>query len=292
MPYTSMPHTSMPHAIATVTLPSGEAVPVLGQGTWTIADRGRDPAGVVSALRRGIDLGMRLIDTAEMYGEGASEELVGKAVAGRRDEVFIVTKVYPHNADARGAVVACERSLSRLGTDRIDLYLLHWRGGVPLAETVGAFERLKGQGKVRHWGVSNFDLDDMRELMAVEGGANVAANQVLYNCGRRGIEFDLMPWLAGRGIPVMAYSPIEQGSLLAAPVLAAVARRHPGATPAQVALAFTLRRGGVVAIPQMAHLAHVEENRPAADLVLTGEDLAEIDRAFPPPGRKKPLAMI
>lgn len=279
-------------AIATTTLPTGETIPVLGQGTWTIADRPARRAEATRALRAGLDLGMTLIDTAEMYGDGAAEELIGEALQGRHDEAFLVTKVYPHNAGRRSAVEACERSLRRLGTDRIDLYLLHWRGSIPLGETVGAFERLKAEGKIRHWGVSNFDVDDLGELLEVEGGANVAANQVLYNCGRRGIEFDLMSWQAARGIPVMAYSPIEQGRLPSHPALAAVAARHPGATPAQVALAWTLRGGNVCAIPQMGSPAHVEENRPAAALVLTAEDLAEIDRAFPPPRAKRALAML
>ncbi len=281
----------MTQPIPTTTLPGGEALPVLGQGTWTIADRPARRAATVAALRAGLDAGMTLIDTAEMYGDGASEELIGEAIAGRRDEAFLVSKVYPHNAGRRGAVAACEASLRRLKTDRLDLYLLHWRGGVPLAETVEVFERLVAAGKIRRWGVSNFDVDDMEELLAA-GGEAVAVNQVLYNCGRRGIEFDLIPWQAARGIPVMAYSPIEQGRLPRHPALAAIAARHPGATAAQVALAFTLRRGGVVAIPQMSTPAHVAENRPAADLVLTAEDLVEIDRAFPPPARKRPLDML
>jgi len=278
--------------IATTTLPTGEAIPVLGQGTWTIADRPARRAEAIRALQAGIDSGMTLIDTAEMYGDGASEELVGEALNGRRDAAFIVTKVYPHNAGARSAVEACERSLRRLGTDRIDLYLLHWRGSIPLAETVGAFQRLKAEGKLRHWGVSNFDVDDMEELLAVDGGAGVAANQVLYNCGRRGIEFDLLGWQAKRGIPVMAYSPIEQGRLPKHAALVAIAARHPGATPAQVALAWTLRGGHVCAIPQMGSPAHIQENRPAAALALTADDLAEIDQAFPPPRAKRSLAML
>lgn len=281
----------MTQPIPIVSLPTGETIPVLGQGTWTIADRPARRAEAVTALRAGIDAGMTLIDTAEMYGDGASEELVGEAVAGRRDAVFLVSKVYPHNAGRQSAIAACERSLRRLKVDCLDLYLLHWRGSIPLAETVGAFERLTADGKIRHWGVSNFDCDDMEELLA-EGGSAVAVNQVLYNCGRRGIEFDLMPWQDERGIPVMAYSPIEQGRLPRHPVLAAIAARHPGATAAQVALAFTLRRGGVVAIPQMATPSHVAENRPAADLRLSPEDLAEIDRAFPPPTRRRSLDML
>ncbi len=281
----------MTQPLPTIALPDGEAIPVLGQGTWTIADRPARREAAVAALRAGLDAGMRLIDTAEMYGDGASEELIGEAVAGRRDEAFLVSKVYPHNAGRRSAIAACEASLRRLKTDRLDLYLLHWHGGIPLAETVEAFERLVADGKIRRWGVSNFDVDDMEELVAA-GGEAVAVNQVLYNCGRRGIEFDLIPWQTARGIPVMAYSPIEQGRLPRHPALAAIATRHPGATPAQVALAFTLRLGGVVAIPQMSTPAHVAENRLAADLVLTPADLAEIDRAFPPLARKRPLDML
>ncbi len=287
-----MPEASATTPIATTTLPTGEAIPVLGQGTWTIADKAARRSEAIRAVRSGLDSGMTLIDTAEMYGDGASEELVGEALKGRRDQAFIVTKVYPHNAGRRGAIEACERSLRRLDTDRIDLYLLHWRGSIPLTETVGAFDKLKAAGKIRHWGVSNFDVDDLEELIEVEGGENVAANQVLYNCGRRGIEFDLMPWQARRGIPVMAYSPIEQGKLPRHPALVAVAARHPGATPAQVALAWTLRGGSVCAIPQMGSLAHIAENRPAAGLALTAEDLAEIDRAFPPPRAKRALSML
>jgi diketogulonate reductase-like aldo/keto reductase len=278
-------------SVPTIRLPDGTAVPVLGQGTWTIADRAARRAAAVAALRAGLDAGLTLIDTAEMYGDGAAEELIGEAIAGRRDEAYLVSKVYPHNAGRRSAIEACERSLRRLGTDRLDLYLLHWRGSIPLAETVAAFERLRETGKIRAWGVSNFDRDDMEELLD-EGGAAVAVNQVLYNCLRRGIEFDLLPWQAQRGIPVMAYSPVEQGRLTRDPVLAAIAARHPGATAAQVALAFTLRRGGVITIPQMASPEHITENRPAVDLTLTDQDMAEIDRAFPPPTRKRSLEMI
>lgn len=282
----------MTDAIATTTLPTGEAVPVFGQGSWTLAGRRPRRDGEIAALRLGLDLGMSLIDTAEMYGDGASEELIGEAIAGRRDEVFLVTKVYPHNAGRTSAIEACERSLKRLATDRIDLYLLHWRGAIPLAETVAAFERLRREGKIRHWGVSNFDLDDMQDLMAVEGGSNVAANQVLYNCRQRGIEFDLIGWHAARSIPVMAYSPIEQGRLLRHPALVEVAGRHGDATPAQVALAWTIRAGGIITIPQMGTVQHIRENRPAAGLTLTAEDFATLDRAFPPPRRAAPLAML
>lgn len=278
-------------SVPTTRLPDGSDVPVLGQGTWTIADRPARRASAIAALRAGLDAGLTLIDTAEMYGDGAAEALIGEALAGRRDEAYLVSKVYPHNAGRHSAIEACERSLRRLNTDRLDLYLLHWRGSIPLAETVEAFERLRETGKIRAWGVSNFDRDDMEELLD-EGGEAVAVNQVLYNCLRRGIEFDLMPWQAQRGIPVMAYSPVEQGRLTRDPVLAGIATRHPGATAAQVALAFTLRRGGVIAIPQMASPEHIAENRPAVDLTLTDQDMAEIDWAFPPPTRKRSLEMI
>jgi diketogulonate reductase-like aldo/keto reductase len=276
-------------------LPSGKEIPVLGQGTWNM---GEDPAArpdEVAALRLGLDLGMTLIDTAEMYGEGGAEEVVGEAIAGRRDEVFLVSKVYPHHADRRGVQAACERSLRRLGTERIDLYLLHWRGNVPLAETLDAFVRLREQGKIADFGVSNFDRDDMLEAAALPGGELVASNQVLYNLARRGVEWDLLPWCRERRIPVMAYSPLEsspaeQRGLLGNPQLAAVARRH-GVTPAQVALAWLLRQDGVVVIPKAVRPQHVRENRAALDLVLRPEDLVQLDAGFPAPRGQGPLAM-
>jgi diketogulonate reductase-like aldo/keto reductase len=276
-------------------LPSGSRMPVLGQGTWNM---GEDPSSrreEVAALRLGLDLGMSLVDTAEMYGEGGAEEVVGEAIAGRRDEVFLVSKVYPHHADRRGVQAACERSLRRLKTDRLDLYLLHWRGQVPLAETLDAFVRLREQGKIRDFGVSNFDLDDMLEAAALPGGELVATDQVLYNLAQRGIEWELLPWCRERRIPVMAYSPLEssfgeQAGLLANPQLGAVARRH-GVTPAQVALAWLLRQDGIVAIPKAVRPQHVRENRAALDLVLTSEDLAQLDAGFPAPHRRQPLAM-
>lgn len=277
--------------VPTLALPSREAVPVLGQGTWAMGDDARRRPDELAALRLGLDLGLTLIDTAEMYGDGASEELVGEAVAGRRDEVFLVSKVLPGNAGRDAAVRACERSLRRLKTDRIDLYLLHWRGGTPLAETVAAFEQLVAAGKIRHWGVSNLGPGDMAELEGVPGGTAVATNQVLYNLTRRGVEFDLLPYCGRRGIPVMAYSPVEQGRMLGHPALAVVAGRH-GATPAQVALAWLLRQDGVIAIPKAARPEHVRDNRGALDLVLTPGDLGELDRAFPPPERARPLEML
>lgn len=274
-----------------IELPGGELVPVLGQGTWRMGELGRRRVSEIAALRRGLELGMTLIDTAEMYADGAAEELVGEAIAGRRDDVFVVSKVLPDNASRRGTVAACERSLRRLGTDRIDMYLLHWRGGVPIEETINAFHALKRDGKIRHWGVSNFDLDDMEELSGLTGGDGVATNQVLYNLSRRGIEFNLLPWCAGRRIPVMAYSPIEQGRLLGHPVLREVALRH-GVTPAQVALSWTLRAGNVIAIPKAGTVKHVDDNRAALDLALTEEDVTALDRAFRPPRSARPLEVI
>jgi diketogulonate reductase-like aldo/keto reductase len=264
---------------------------VLGQGTWNLAEDPRRRADEIAALRLGLDLGLTLIDTAEMYGNGRSEELVGEAIAGRRDEAFLVSKVLPENATRRGTVAACERSLRRLGTDRLDLYLLHWRGPHPLEGTLEAFAALARAGKIRSWGVSNFDVSDMEELVALPGGAEVATNQVLYNLTRRGIEYDLLPWCRGRNVPITAYSPVEQGRVLGHPVLRGVADRH-GATPAQVALAWVIRQEGVLAIPKAGTPAHVRENRAALDLRLTEQDLAVLDRAFPPPAEKRPLEML
>jgi diketogulonate reductase-like aldo/keto reductase len=279
------------HAVRTTRLPSGEAIPALGQGTWGMAEDAEHHKAEVAALRLGIELGMTLIDTAEMYADGGAEVLVGEAIAGRRDELFLVSKVLPENATRLGTVAACERSLQRLGTDRLDLYLLHWRGNVPLEETLDAFAALVSDGKIRHWGVSNFDVVDMIELRGVIGGADVAVDEVLYNLMRRGIEYELMPWCRKRGIPIIAYSPIEQGRLLGHRELKSVAARH-NAKPAQVALAWLLRQDGVVAIPKAAKLVHVRENYAALELRLTRQDLAELDRAFPPPTEALPLAML
>ena len=275
----------------TLQLPGGEPVPVLGQGTWGMGEDARRRSVEAAALRHGLDLGLTLIDTAEMYGEGGAEEVVGEAVRGRRDGVFLVSKVYPHNASARGTIAACERSLKRLGTDRIDLYLLHWRGAYPLAETVAAFERLQRDGKIRYWGVSNLDADEMGELAAVPGGGACAANQVLYNPQRRGIEWDLLPWCRERGVPVMAYSPIEQGRLPTGGALGEIARAH-GCSAFQVALAWVLAQPGVLAIPKAARPEHVAANARAAAIALSAAELAMIDRSFPPPTRKRPLAML
>jgi diketogulonate reductase-like aldo/keto reductase len=239
----------------------------------------------------GIELGLTLIDTAEMYGSGGAEEVVADAIEGQRESVFLVSKVLPSNASRRGTVAACERSLRRLGTDHLDLYLLHWRSGVPLDETLEAFEQLGRSGKIRSWGVSNFDTDDMQELVELPGGTAVATNQVLYNLTRRGIEYDLLPWSLEHGIPIMAYSPVEQGRLLRHPALAAVAARHE-VSPAQVALAWVIRQDGVTAISKAVTPAHVRENRAAADLRLTAEDCVELDRAFPPPTRRRALELL
>ena len=274
-----------------VRLPDGEALPALGQGTWGMGERPGEREREVRALRLGLDLGLSLIDTAEMYGEGGAEEVVGEAIRGRRDEVFLVSKVYPHNASALGVRAACERSLKRLGTERIDLYLLHWRGSQPLAETVAAFTRLQEAGKIRHWGVSNFDTDDVEELWALPGGRACATNQVLYNVVHRGAAFDLLPWQRERGVPLMAYSPIEQRRLPKGTALDAIGERH-GVDAVAVALAWLLAQDGVVAIPKAVHPEHVEANARAADLVLTADDVAAIDRVFPPPTRKRPLAML
>ena len=267
---------------------AGRSVPRIGQGTWRM---GEDPARArqeIAALQQGIDLGLTLPDTAEMYAEGGAEEVVGAAMAGRRDQVFLVSKVYPHNASQRGVPQACERSLRRLGTDCIDLYLLHWRGQYPLEETVEAFERLREQGKIRRWGVSNFDLDDMIEL----DNAACAANQVLYNPAQRGIEFDLLPWSQAQQMPIMAYCPLAQaGQLLQHPLLAEIAERH-NATPAQVSLAWVTRHAGVIAIPKAVDPRHVQLNAAAGELSLSAADLQAIDQAFAPPTRKQHLAMV
>jgi diketogulonate reductase-like aldo/keto reductase len=280
----------MSSSVRTTVLPNGAKVPVLGQGTWKMGEDRRRRADEVAALRLGIDLGMTLIDTAEMYADGESEEVVREAIGGRRDEVFLVSKVLPSNASRAGVARACEQSLKRLGTDHIELYLLHWRGGVPLAETVAAFETLKSQGKILGWGASNFDMDDMEELASVPGGEFVQTNQVLYNLSSRGIDYDLLPKSARDGIPLMAYSPVGQGGLTRDKRLAAIGERH-GATAAQIALAWTLRHPQVIAIPKAASLGHVRDNRAALDIELTEADLAELDAAFPPPRRKRPLEM-
>lgn len=269
-----------------------ESIPVLGQGTWQLGERPGKREAELATLRLGIELGLTLIDTAEMYGDGASERLVAEAIEGRRDEVFIVTKVLPSNATSRKKIVAaCEQSLRRLKVDRIDLYLLHWRQSEDLEVVVETFAELRTAGKIRHWGVSNFDVADLEELDAVPGGKSVASNQVLYNVSRRGIEFDLLPTARERELMVMAYTPIEPARVMSNATLRAIAARHE-ATPAQIALAWLLRQPGVVAIPRTGSPDHVRENAAALDIGLTTTDLDEIDRAFPAPTKKRSLEMI
>lgn len=275
-------------AVRTTMLPSGEVIPVLGQGTWHLAEDPRRREAEIASLRLGLDLGLSVIDTAEMYADGATEELVGEAITGRRHEVFLVSKVLPQHATRSGMITACEGSLRRLGTDLLDLYLLHWRGTVPLEETLDGFAALRSRGMIRYWGVSNFDVGDMEELVALPGGSSVSTDQVLYNLMQRGIEFDLLPWCERRDIPIMAYSPIEQGRLLGHPVMKRLAEEHD-ATPSQIALAWVLRRERVVAIPKAGTPAHVRENFDALDVQLTVRDLAILDHEFPPPTHKVPI---
>jgi len=274
-----------------VALPCGETVSALGQGTWMLGDDPGRRREEVAALQRGIDLGLTLIDTAEMYGDGRSESLVGEAIAGRRDEVFVVSKVFPHNASRRAMPRSCNASLRRLGIETIDLYLLHWQGEHPLAETVQAFEALQREGKIRHWGVSNLDAELMQSLWETPGGSAVQTDQVLYNLGRRGIEWDLQPRLRERRVPLMAYSPIEQGRLLRQRALVEFARQR-AMTPAQAALAWLLAQDGVIAIPKTGKRSRLEENAGALAHTLSPDDLQELDRLFPPPRGPSPLAMI
>lgn len=275
----------------TVALPCGERVPAFGQGTWYMGDDRATRGEEIAALRLGLDLGLTLIDTAEMYGDGRAEQLIAEAIAGRRDEVFLVSKVLPDHATRRGTVAACEKSLKRLKTDRIDLYLLHWRGNVPFAETIEALLALQSAGKIRHYGVSNLEVADMQELWEVSGGAAVATNQLLYNLARRGIEWDLLPWLRERRIPVMAYSPLEQARLVKNPQLAAFARRS-GMTPAQAALAWLLANDDVIVIPKCGRRERLQENFGVLQQNLTTLQLAELDRLFPPPAGPRPLEML
>ena len=268
-----------------------EAMPRLGMGTWHLGEDRSARAAEVAALRLGFDLGLALVDTAEMYGAGGAEEVVGEAIRGRRDGVFLVSKFYPQHASRRRLAAACEASLRRLGVEAIDLYLLHWRGSVALAETVEGLERLVDAGKIRRWGVSNLDVADLEELVAVAAGGRVAANQVLYNLARRGVEFDLLPWCARRGVAVMAYSPLDEGALARNRVLAAAAARV-GATAAQLAVAWLLHRPGVTVIPKAARVEHVRELACCADIALDEETLAMLDHAFPPPRGKRPLEII
>lgn len=275
----------------TITLPAGETIPAMGLGTWHMGERIGDPAAEAKALSHGLDLGITVIDTAEMYGRGGAERVVGEAIKGRRDEVFIVSKVMPHNASHKGTIEAAEKSLQRMQIETMDLFLLHWPGRYPLADTVAAFRQLRRDGKIRHWGVSNFDTRDMEELWSVPGGDECQINQVLYNLSRRGVEWDLLPWCRRHGMPIMAYSPLEQGRLSDASALSAIAKRL-GVTPSQVALAWTLRADGVQSIPKASRLEHVEQNRAAWNLVLSPEDIAALDQAFPPPSGKRSLDIL
>ncbi len=281
----------MPDAIPATAFPDGRTVPVIGQGTWHMGENKKNAADEAKSLRHGLDLGMTLIDTAEMYADGGAERIVAEAIKGRRDDAFLVSKVLPSNASRDGTIKACEASLKRLGVDHVDLYLLHWRGRYPLRETVDAFETLKQAGKIGAWGVSNFDPDDMDELRGVTDGANLATNQVLYNLNRRGIEYDLLKDSQKSGIPVMAYSPLDEGRLLRHPDLVHIAKAHQ-ATTAQVALAFLIRNPGVIVIPKTGMPERVRENRAAVDVHLTPDDLEILDRTFPPPRTKMPLEMI
>lgn len=274
-----------------VTFADGTTVPALGQGTWMIGDDPSRADAEQAALSRGLDLGLTLIDTAEMYGDGRSERLISEVIHGRRDEVFLVSKVLPQNASDLKMVLACEKSLERLGADRLDLYLLHWEGHIPIEETVEAFQELVDEGLIVRWGVSNLDLDAMQRLEAVDGGDLCAANQLLYNLGSRGIEYDLMPWMRARDMPVMAYSPLGRGGLLQHPLIVDIADRHD-ADPAQVALAFTLLHDGVIAIPKASSVEHVEENAEALEIRFDAEDLERLDAAFPAPQTAQPLDMI
>jgi diketogulonate reductase-like aldo/keto reductase len=277
--------------IPTVTLPSGLSIPALGIGTWNMGERPGDASQEIASIRKAIELGMTVVDTAETYADGRSEDVVGKAVKSVRDEVFLVSKVHPANADTNGTIRACDSSLRRLGTDHLDLYLLHWRGSHPLEETVNAFEKLKADGKIKDWGVSNFDVDDMEDLFSVPGGNNCAANQVLYNLCRRGPEYDLLPWCQSHGVPIMAYSPIEQGRILSNHELIRIAKAYQ-ATPAQIALAFLLEREGVMPIPKSSNPDRVTENQGATALEISDEDWMALDAEFPPPNSKVPMEMI
>jgi diketogulonate reductase-like aldo/keto reductase len=277
--------------VPTIALPDGTPMPVLGVGTWGYAESPGRRRNEIDALHAALDVGLTLIDTAEMYADGGAEDLVGEALVGRRDEAFLVDKVLPSNASRRGTVEACERALRRLRTDRIDLYLLHWSGRYPLSETVQAFGELRDAGKIRAWGVSNLDVDDLDELAEVPGGGDVATDQILYNLVRRGPEWDLLPRATRDELPLMAYSPVEQGRLLDEPALREVADRH-GATPAQVALAWVLGHPGIAAIPKTATPARMAENRAALDVVLTDDDRAALDAAFPPPDGKRRLEIL
>lgn len=275
----------------TIELISGQAIPILGMGTWQMGEDARDRQSEIKALRHGLDLGLSLIDTAEMYGEGGAEEVIAEAIANCRSDVFLVSKVYPHNASKGGVIAACERSLERLKTDYLDVYLLHWRGSVPLAETLEAFQTLQQSGKIRSYGVSNFDVADMQEGISLRNGGGIVTNQVLYNLMRRGVELNLLPWCRQQGIPIMAYSPIEQGRLLNNKTLKAIAQKR-GVSTAQVAIAWLLHQDNVIVIPKSSDIDHVEQNRAALDLDLSAEELDVLETAFPLPTRPVPLEML
>ena len=274
-----------------VTLPSGESVPSMGLGTWHMGERIGNPKTEVDALVRGLDLGAKLIDTAEMYARGGAERVVGSAIKGRRDDVFIVSKILPHNASFDGTIRACENSLQRMEIESIDLYLLHWPGNHPLESTVSAFEQLKTDGKIKHWGVSNFDTSDMQELYGIPEGKNCQINQVLYNLSRRGIEWDLLPWCRSMGLPIMAYSPIEQGRLLENKKLKALASEI-GVSAAQLSIAWSIRNNDIITIPKASNLEHVSQNIDAWTITLESAILDELDKLFEPPVRKKGLDVL
>lgn len=275
----------------TLTLSSGAVMPVLGLGTWRMGESVRQRQAEIAALKQGLTLGMTLIDTAEMYGEGGAETVVAEAIADCRDSVFLVSKFYPHHATRKGVISACDRSLQRLKTDYLDLYLLHWRGSVPLSETLAALQSLKIAGKIRDFGVSNFDVDDMEEAFALEEGNAIAVNQVLYNLSRRGIEWDLLPWCRDRSIPIMAYSPVEQGRLLNNPTLQTIAQQR-GVSAAQIAIAWLLHQENVIVIPKAVNLAHLEQNHAALNIQLSTTDIQELDAIFPPPFKKTSLQIL
>ncbi|MFB8372424.1 aldo/keto reductase [Paenibacillus taichungensis] len=280
----------------TIQLPDGTTLPAIGQGTWYMGEKQSSRREEVQALRHGIERGMTIIDTAEMYAEGGAEEVTGEAIKDCRDDVFLVSKVYPHHADRKQMITACERSLSRLGTDRLDLYLLHWRGGVPLEETVEALEQLKQSGKILRWGVSNLDTEDMQELWNVPSGQHCAVNQVLYHAASRGIEYELLPWLRERRIPVMAYCPLAQGGrlrkeLLEHSVICEIAKDR-GVSPSQIALSWVIRDGDILAIPKAVQLNHVAENAAAMDIILTQDEIIRLNEAFPAPKGKVPLDIV
>ncbi|MCG8707678.1 aldo/keto reductase [Brenneria sp. 4F2] len=282
--------------IKKVSFPDGATVPAIGQGTWFMGESPELKAQEIKALQAGIECGLTLIDTAEMYADGGAEAIVGEAIRGRRDKVYLVSKVYPHNAGGEKAVKACEQSLARLQTDYIDLYLLHWRGGVPLTETITAMRQLQRAGKIGRWGVSNLDTDDMHELWSLEGGRECMTNQVLYHLASRGIEFDLLPWCQQHHVPVMAYCPIAQAGrlrngLFTHPIVNAIARQH-GITPAQVLLAWAIRHPGIIAIPKASSVQHIRENAQVLDIALHADDLAVLDQAFPPPKGKQRLDVV